>query len=130
MCMGPLLTDSAVQCYTHVTNEHSAHPVIPHRPKAAPAAAGTGTFEFYPPYKGQRGYKAVFKRSPAFQDFGITQNMLNHFFFLAIKIPLLQLLQFHLLDHQGLSIPVSYKKIKKLYLYMYTQRALPLLLLK
>lgn len=49
MCMGPSLTDTAVQCYTHVTNEHSAHPVIPHRPKAAPAAAGTGTFEFYPP---------------------------------------------------------------------------------
>lgn len=72
----------------------------------------------------------MFKRSPAFQGFGFTLNMLKQLVVWAIKIPLLQLLQFHLLDRQVLSIPVSYKNTKKLYLYMYIQTVLLLLILK
>lgn len=129
MCMGPLLRDSAVFSLC-VTLGVFSSPSDPLQAQSSPTEVGTGTIELSPQYKGLRGYKAVLKRSPAFLDLGITQNVLNHLVVWAIKIPLLQLLQFHLLDRQVLSIPVSYKNTKKLYLYMYTQRALLLLLLK
>lgn len=65
-------------------------------------------------------YKSVYERLPIFHYFGIIENMLKHLVPWAMKIPLLQLLQFHLLDRQVLSIPVRVIKIWRNYIYICT----------